>query len=439
MAATLSLLSVLCTLLPTLAAAQSPRADRPQISGSLSLSQAVMTGVRENRMLQVAQADLRAAAAGTRSARSQTRPQASLNTYLTHGDSANIVSTSSGIMPLNTLAIPPLPFADQNLTLMLPLYTGGRLEGQVRAASEQEHAVVSDVAAAQAEVALLIREAYYRALLAAEMVKAAQARIDSDTAMLQVTRAQVEAGKGIEASVNRIEAELADAQRMLTSARSDQTKALLDLKVAMGVKLESEITLSDPLTFLTPERNLAASLSQATRSRPELLAMRRRIGAAKAQTGVAKSAFQPQIYGLVMADAFASREKSSGGYSIGITVSLPLLDGGQRRAEVDRARAMQDRAEAEAQDLELRVANEVRQGWLDVETAAQNYQTAIAALKAAQSAYDVTALRVQNQKSILVEQLDALAALTQARANLARALYEQATAIARLRRAVGDP
>ena len=37
------------------------------------------------------------------------------------------------------------------------------------------------------------------------------------------------------------------------------------------------------------------------------------------------------------------------------------------------------------------------------------------ALQAAQSAYDVTALRVQNQKGLLVEELDALAALTQAR------------------------
>ena len=119
-------------------------------------------------------------------------------------------------------------------------------------------------------------------------------------------------------------------------------------------------------------------------------------------------------------------------------MSFPLLDGGQRRADADRARAGKERAEAEEQEAELRVSKEVQQAWLDVGTASQNYRTAQTALEAAKSAYNVTELRVQNQKAILLEQLDALAALTQARTNLAAALYDHATAIARLQRATGD-
>jgi outer membrane protein TolC len=127
------------------------------------------------------------------------------------------------------------------------------------------------------------------------------------------------------------------------------------------------------------------------------------------------------------------------GYSVGLVLSLPLLDGGQRRAELAQAGAREERAGAEESDLELRVANEVEQAWLDVQTAAENYHTAQVALRAAQSAYDVTAVRVQNQKGILVEQLDALAALTQARGNVARSLYDHSLAAARLQRAVGRP
>jgi outer membrane protein len=124
---------------------------------------------------------------------------------------------------------------------------------------------------------------------------------------------------------------------------------------------------------------------------------------------------------------------------VGLVISLPLLDGGQRRAETARARAQEERTQAEESDLELRVANEVQQAWLDVQTAAENYNTAQAGVLAAQSAYDVTVLRVQNQKSILLEQLDALAVLTQARANIAQALYDHSVAVARLHRAVGRP
>lgn len=47
-------------------------------------------------------------------------------------------------------------------------------------------------------------------------------------------------------------------------------------------------------------------------------------------------------------------------------------------------------------------------------------------------------VRVEAGKAILVEQLDALAALTRARANLAQALYEHQLALAKLSRAIGE-
>ena len=93
--------------------------------------------------------------------------------------------------------------------------------------------------------------------------------------------------------------------------------------------------------------------------------------------------------------------------------------------------------ELESREAEQRVVKEVRQALLDEETGAQNYRTAQTAMQAAQAAYDVTVLRVQSQKAILVEQLDSLAALIGARANIAMALYDHAIAIARLNRAIG--
>jgi outer membrane protein len=422
------------------AGAQPLAADRPQIKGPLSLQLAVQTGLRENLMVRAAQADVRAAQADTRATRAMTLPQVSANTYLSTGSMSNILGTSPNVTPVNNLNVPSKPFADQNLTLMIPLYTGGRLGSLVRAAAQRERAASADVGGVQAGTALMVKDAYYRALLAVELVKVAQARVDADAELVRNARALFEAGKGIEAAVLRAEAELADAQRELTSARNDQAKALLDLKTAMGVRPDSDITLSDTLAFVPPPGDVNASLGEAARTRPELLAARARVEAAKAGVSAAKGSLAPQVYGTAMADAFGSKEMNSGsGYTVGAAISFPLFDAGQRRAEVAGARAMQERAEAEARDTELRVSNEVRQAWLDVQTAQQNYKTAQSALQAAQSAYDVTALRVQNQKGIQVELLDAIAALTRARANLAQALYDHSIAVARLQRAIGKP
>jgi outer membrane protein TolC len=99
--------------------------------------------------------------------------------------------------------------------------------------------------------------------------------------------------------------------------------------------------------------------------------------------------------------------------------------------------AMRRRSEAELKQMELRVAKEVRQARLDIETAAANYRAAQSVLQSSEAAYDVVVLRVESQRSILLEQLDALAALTQARANLAEAAFDHSIAVARLQRAIG--
>src|SRR5579859_4979137 len=143
-----------------------------------------------------------------RGPRAMTLPQVSANSYLTVGNEATIFNTSPNVTPVNSLTVSPKPFGDQNLTLMIPHYTGGRLGSLVRAASQSERAAVGGE---QADASLAIKDAYYRALLAGEMIQVAQTRVEAAQALAATTQEQFEAGKGIEASVSRVRAELTDA------------------------------------------------------------------------------------------------------------------------------------------------------------------------------------------------------------------------------------
>jgi outer membrane protein len=432
---------VVLVLLPVLnAGAQTLGADRLQIHGALAADKAVQIGLSQNLMVRASRANAAAAAAAARVARSQLQLQLSTTTYLTYGDFTNIFTSASNVSPVNSLLVPSQGYADQNITVSIPFFTSGRLENQVRAEAELEHAAAEDVSGTQADATLRIKDAYYRAQLGAENVRVAQSRVDAAAELVKTTQALYTDGKGLESSVRRVEAEQADAERNLAAARNAQAKALLDMKAAMGVRLDSDVTLSDTLAFAPPLGDLSAQLTDAARLRPELISARAQVSAAGHQISAVRGSQGPQISGSAMADGLTSHISGTReGYSVGLVISLPLLDGGQRRAEVAQARAQEERARAEELDLELRVANEVQQAWLDVQTAAENYHSAQAGLVAAQSAYDVTVIRVQNQKSILLEQLDGLAALTQARGNLAKALYDHSIAVARLHRAVGRP
>jgi outer membrane protein len=414
--------------------------DRPRISGPLSLQAAVDAALQGNLGIQLMRSEANAAVHETSAVRAMTRPQLSANTYVASSSMPNILGTAPGVSPVNAQNVPGRSFVDQNLTLMVPLYTGGRLSGSVKAASKREDAAEANIATVQADSGLLVRENYYRALLATEIVKAAQSRVDASAALVGVTRAQFEAGKGIQASVARTEGELADARRMLAFAQNERAKTLLELTRAMGVQLDSEIVLSDALSITPPGADLNADLAEAARIRPELLATRARLEAIRAQTRAVKGSRKPQIYGVAMADAFAPRDGNKfGGGTVALVMSIPLFDANQRGSEVAQSEALERRAEAELKDLELRVAMEVRQARLDVETAAENHRAAESIVQSSQAAYDVVALRVETQRAILVEQLDALAALTQARLNLSQSLFDHSIAVARLRRAIGRP
>lgn len=406
--------------------------------GTLSLRDALKAGLERSPRLRAVAAEANAARAESRAARAMTLPQISANGYATSSCLASIVNSAPGVMPENSQLVPEGRYADINVMFMAPFYTGGLLQGTARSAAAL--AVASDeiLRETQAEVALAIKDAYLRALVAAELESGEQAGVTAAEETVRITRARFEAGRDIEASVRRAEAGLAEARRALVLARSDRAKAVLDLLAEMGAPLNSPASLSDRLAFSAPVASLDRYIALARAQRGESRATSARVRAAEAQLNAARGSRGPQVYGFAMGDSFSSsRMGADAGYTVGLVASLPVFDAGRRRADADRARAMLERERAQLETTNLRVEREVRQSWIDVEAAAENYRTAITGVQAAQAAYDVAKVRYESGRAILVEQLDALATLTRARANLAKALYEHQIAVARLERAAG--
>lgn len=126
------------------------------------------------------------------------------------------------------------------------------------------------------------------------------------------------------------------------------------------------------------------------------------------------------------------------GYSVGLTASLPLADGGQRRADVDAAKARLARAEADAESVRQGVAREVSAAWLTQQTAHAQVDAAQMGVAAAHEAFDLATLRYNAGKSVTAERLDALAALTRAQGTLAQAKADLLSARTRLLAALGE-
>ena len=417
--------------------------DLPTVTSSrLTLRDALRIAAADNLTLKQSRADAETASASARSADAQETISLSTTTYATAGDSSNILTTSPGVLPQNIFSVPAHGFADQNLMLMVPIYTGGKLKSNSAAASKQSEAASLSRTASALTVTAAVTEGYANALLQSVLVAVAQTRVTAEDEQVRETAEKVAAGRLAPVDLLREQAEQADARQALLAAQTNAQLALITLKTTLGVSQISQIALSDTLDTLTDSApfpsDLTAALHQADTRRPELAAAMRQVEAARSAVKAAQGTYAPQVYGVAMADASAGAGVGRTGYTVGLTASLPLYDGGRRRAEVDAARSRLERAEAEALEARQTVDQQVAAAWLTLGTASAQVQAANTGVKAAQDAYELAKLRYDAGKSIAAERLDALSALTRAQGTLAGSKAELVIARARLQAALGS-
>ncbi len=321
---------------------------------------------------------------------------------------------------------------------MLPIHTGGKLAAEVRRMQAEAEAAGAELHAVQAETAAAVRAEFLRASLAAEELRVAEADERAARAMAENVRASVDAGKAIEAVYLRAVARVREAEGAVRTARADRTAAIIAMAAAMGLDTPVDIAPADQLDLTPSFQDLESALKAVRDLGPAIRAARHMREAARAAVAADHGDERPQIYAYAMGGWAAMRGmRGQGGASLGVTVALPLFDGDLRRR-----RRQSDEALARASDEDLRAAQigaeaEVRSAWTMLEAAAARLKAAEAGVEAAQAASDVLALRVANQKSVLVEQIDALAALQSARLAAARARLDHAMACITIDRVTG--
>jgi len=413
---------------------------RPKLSGDLSIEDAVKAALRHSPTVMAAEAEHQGALAQVRGARSMTRPQMSASALAARAsaDMPMPLTSAPSVMPSTILSMPDRGSAGTAVMLMVPLYTGGRLASLVRSAQEMERSQGQKVRSTAQDVALATRSAYRRALLARATVSVYEDLVRASEERVRVARERYAAGSANLAEVLRNQAALADALQRLVLARSEAEAAVVELKTVMGVSLASDVRLTTTLERTPLEGTVAEVLERALRKRSEVAEAEASLRAAEAEAASARAQYRPQVYLNAMHNVTAVRGDTSKGLGVGVTISIPVVDGGKRSADVEGALARVESAKQGVEAVRLRVAQEVTTAWLAAQAAEVNVKTSEAAVQQAEEDYRIAQLRYEAGKSINVEVLDALAALVQARTNHLQALYELGLAKDRLVRAAGE-
>lgn len=434
--------AIVCGLIAITASIEAQEVDKagqPVISRTVTIGEAVDVALRNNPTIAARKAGLAAASARVGMAKAMTRPQVSTSTFATTSSEPMILPGPDPVQPQNFTLTPNEARLSQNLMAMYPLYTGGRIKSQVGSALALREASSFEAKSSELDVALAVKSAYYRVLLARQFVDAYQERVTEARERVRIAQEAFDAGRIAKYDLLRNQAELAEAEQELNNAQRDVDVALIDLKSMMGISQSSEITLSDTLTFQEESPNVEELQAKAISQRPEVAAARARVRSAQANVDAAKSSYKPQVYATAMVDAgVMSGNGLDDAYLLGVAAALPIFDGGARKSAVNEAQAMVQQMQADERESVLNVNRDVAAGVATQSAAAKNVTLSQAAIAQAEEDYRVIRLRYEAGRATNVEVLDALASLTRARTNYAEALYSHSIARETLARAIGQ-
>jgi outer membrane protein TolC len=177
----------------------------------------------------------------------------------------------------------------------------------------------------------------------------------------------------------------------------------------------------------------------ALQQRPELAALSAQATALREQAAGTQAKLAPQA-ALMGGYVYQQNQymDPNGLGVLGVGIEWNAFDSGRVRNQADALCRKAESVLRMRKDAESQIALEVRQKWLDLQTARQRVQVARQATAQADENLRVAQNRYQQQAGTNTEVLDAESLRVQAYTNLYNSSYQSVLAGLRLRRAVGS-
>lgn len=415
---------------------------------SLTLERATELAIQASKPLRRAIAGYAQARGGLREVNAAFLPQISLGAQATQFDRENVVDFGK-IMGGPSLPVTLAERWNPAFTATLGLQID--ISGAIRSASNQAEfralAARIEIDRVRNQLFLDVRTAFFEVARAQGQAKVAAEQLAAVRQRLEDTRRFEQVGNVPKFDVVSAERDLAEAEQGLLAAQTNEELAKARLRIILGLAGDAPIELESSSTQATvsPDGTLEALLTDARRSRPELLELEATVEAARHGVYYARRSMLPSL----SAGLSYTYQPNPGAFTLPrttaatISLSIPLFDGGVAKARVAQAEAGKASAEADLEAAGEQVELQVRSAYLNLTQALARVRVADAALLQAQEAYRLAQLRYGigvSQASVVSPQLElamATAALTQAANQRTNATIDVLIAKAQLDFAVG--
>lgn len=242
---------------------------------------------------------------------------------------------------------------------------------------------------------------YFDALVSKISMQIANLNVQNNDTIYKISKGRYNLGKIAENDLLQIELNLLNAENALTNAQLDYEVAAQELKRYLGIATEQELELSVPSRIPEMDVQLDKALSEARKNRSAVLDFRRRRLEAEQEVAQARGNTnynfnlranfglnrQAEDYNTAYANPFAQQQ------NISVGVNIPIVDWGQARSQIRRAKANRQLQEVNIEQDEINFEQEIFLQVMQFNAQYKRLEIAAKADTVAQKRYEVARQR----------------------------------------------
>lgn len=328
------------------------------------------------------------------------------------------------------------------ISVNIPLYTGGLVEGQIDVAKLGKTNAQEEILRVEQATKYSAIQGYYALLAYQELQGVYHEAVDNLQGHLDNVQAQYNVGTKARVDVLSSDVSLANAKTTAITADNNVAVAESNLNNILGLPLETKLNLADhQLPFDTYNISLQEATDYAMKYRPEVLQAAIAVQEAERNIDIADAGNKPTVAitgGNDWADnTFPGIDANKRSWKVAAGVTYNFYDGGATKAKVNQAK--QDLLVARETEQKTReaVQLEVKRAYLNIRSAAQKVEETQTVVDQARENYRIQNIRYQAGVGINLDVLDAQLSLNEAQVNHIQALYDYNVGIAKLEQVMG--
>ena len=247
-----------------------------------------------------------------------------------------------------------------------------------------------------------IAQLYVQILYEREAVRVCQEIIKSSMMQRDRAKTMVEVGSLARVDLVQLEAQVSQDQYSLVQAQSQLSNYQLQLKQLLEIHDEEafevavpEVTDAQVLSVLPNEQ---AVYNAALESRPEIQSSKLSIESSEIAIQTARAGYKPTVSmtaGIGSNNSsgqhtdFFKQVKTNMNNSLGLSVSVPILDNHQARTNIRKAKYALQTSELNLQEQQKQLYSTIENYWLNATTSQQQFISARNNVKSMQESYDL--------------------------------------------------